>query len=164
VLRSQVLPRGQELFRSSLAKKSVAARARPPSARRARRATGTCVPCVQGPGPARGPNGTASGSPARARCALRLASSTRHVSVRLVPVPARPLAASILRSGSGLSVWLLLTTRARRWAPPRAAVTRWRPSTDPASSTSVRGATTARYPLVSLRWHEDVSMRFFPRT
>jgi len=46
----------------------------------------------------------------------------------------------------GLSVWFLLTTRARRWAPPRAAVTRWWPSTDPASSPSLQGATTARYP------------------
>lgn len=45
-----------------------------------------------------------------------------------------------------LSVWFLLTTRARRWAPPRAAVTRWWPSTDPASSPSLQGATTARYP------------------
>ena len=45
-----------------------------------------------------------------------------------------------------LSVWFLLTTRARRWAPPRAALTRWWPSTDPASSPSLQGATTARYP------------------
>ena len=45
-----------------------------------------------------------------------------------------------------LSVWFLLTTRARRWAPPRAAVTRWWPSTDPESSPSLQGATTARYP------------------
>ena len=33
-----------------------------------------------------------------------------------------------------LSVCFLLTTRARRWAPPRAAVTRRWPSTDPESS------------------------------
>jgi len=45
-----------------------------------------------------------------------------------------------------LSVWFLLTTRARRWAPPQAALTRWWPSTDPESSPSLQGATTARYP------------------
>ena len=58
----------------------------------------------------------------------------------------RSIWSRLVQTGSDMSVWFLLTTRARRWAPPRAAVTRWWPSTDPASSPSLQGATTARYP------------------
>ena len=56
-----------------------------------------------------------------------------------------------------LSVWFLLTTRARRWAPPRAALTRWWPSTDPASS--LQGATTARYPCSSIFFLKKLYVR-----
>jgi len=63
-----------------------------------------------------------------------------------------------------LSVWFLLTTRARRWAPPLAALTRWWPSTDPESSPSLQGATTARCGYVQCTSNENGRKANPPKT
>ena len=93
----------------------------------------------QAPGITRGVSFRVRGqsSPHRATQRLSAGRARDHPVMEIVPNKALSLS---------LSVWFLLTTRARRWAPPRAAVTRWWPSTDPASSPSLQGATTARYP------------------
>jgi len=78
-----------------------------------------------------GQSGSTSGDEAGRNSASITASSAELVPSCVLQCALRLRAASM---SVGLSVWSLSTTRARRWAPPRTAVTRWWPKHRPASS------------------------------